>query len=58
LGNQEGKRTLGTPRSRWKDNIKINLGETEWGVMDWIDVTQDREQWNAIVHAVINLRVP
>ena len=27
----EGKRPLGSPRRRWKDNIKINLKEVGWG---------------------------
>jgi hypothetical protein len=29
-----------------------------WGGMDWIDLTQDREQWQAIVNTVMNLQVP
>jgi hypothetical protein len=58
IGKPEGKRTLGTPRSMREDNIKMNLGEREWGVMDWIGLTQNRERWRAIVNEVINLRVP
>jgi hypothetical protein len=27
----EGKRSLGRPRRRWVDNIKIDLKEIEWG---------------------------
>jgi hypothetical protein len=26
------------------DNIKIDLREIEWDVMDWIDLTQDRDR--------------
>jgi hypothetical protein len=31
----EGKRTIERPRGRWVDDIKIYLGEMEWGGMDW-----------------------
>jgi hypothetical protein len=40
------------------DNIKIDLREIGWGVMDWIDLAQDRDQWRALVNMVINLWVP
>jgi hypothetical protein len=36
VGKREGKRPLGTPRPRRKDNIKIDLLEVGWGGMDWI----------------------
>jgi hypothetical protein len=29
VGNPEGKRPLGRPRSRWVDNIKMDLREIE-----------------------------
>jgi hypothetical protein len=40
----EGKRLLGRPRRRWFDNIKMDLREIEWDVMDWIDVGRDRDR--------------
>jgi hypothetical protein len=58
LGKPEGKkRSLGRPRRMWADNIKIDLRDMEWGVMDWIDQAQDRDQWRARVNGVINLQV-
>jgi hypothetical protein len=58
LGKSEGKRPLGKPRRRWPDNIKMDLREIGWEGMGWIDVTQDRDQWRALVNTVMNLRVP
>jgi len=58
VGKPEGKRTLGRPRRRWGDNIRIDLQEEECGYMDWIGLTQDRESWRTLVSAVMKLRVP
>jgi hypothetical protein len=52
------KRSLGRPRSRCKDNIKMELRETEWKGVGWMNVAQDRDQWRAFVNMVMNLRVP
>jgi hypothetical protein len=54
----EGKRPLVRPRRRWVDNNKMDLRETGWDGIDWIDLTQDRDQWRALVNTVMNLRVP
>jgi hypothetical protein len=35
----------------------MDLRETGWSGMDWIDLTQDRDRWRAHVKTVINLRV-
>ena len=58
LGKPEGKRRLGRPRRRWKDNIKMDVQELGCGGMDWIDLAQDRDSWRAVVKAVMNPRVP
>ena len=58
VGKPEGKRTLGRPRRRWEDNIKMDLGEVGCVGMDWIELAQDRDSWRALVDAVMNLRVP
>jgi hypothetical protein len=58
MGNPEGKRQLARPRSRWVDNIRMDLREIGWNGMDWIDLAQDRDHWKALANAILNLRVP
>jgi hypothetical protein len=58
VGKPEGRRSLGRPRRRREDNIKMNLQEVGWGGMDWIDMAQVRDRWRAVVSVVMNLRVP
>jgi hypothetical protein len=36
VGKPEGKRPLGRPRHRWKDNIRMDLREIGWQDMDWM----------------------
>jgi hypothetical protein len=36
----------------------MDLREIGWGVMDWIDLAQDRNQWRALVDMAMNLWVP
>jgi len=54
----EGKRPLGKPKRRWEDSIKTDLQAVECGVMDWIDLAQDRDRCRALVNVVMNLRAP
>jgi hypothetical protein len=58
VGKPDGRRPLGRPGHRCVDNIKMDLREIGWDGMDWIDLAQDRDQWRALVNAVMNLRVP
>jgi hypothetical protein len=58
VGKPEAKRPLGRPRRRWIDNIKIDLLDIKFSVVDWIGLAQDRYRWRALVKAVMNLRVP
>jgi len=44
VGKHEGKRQLGRPRRRWKDNIKVDIKEVGWFGMDWTDLAQDRNR--------------
>jgi hypothetical protein len=58
VGRPEGKRPLGRPRCRWKNNIKMDFREIGIGGANWIQLAQDRVQWRACVNTVMNLRVP
>jgi hypothetical protein len=50
VGKPEGKRSLGRPRYRWVDNIKIDLVEIGLGELDWIGLAQDRYRWRVLVN--------
>ena len=54
----KGKRPLGRPRRRWVDNIRMDLQEVGCGPVDWIGLAQDRDGWQKLVNAVMNLQVP
>jgi hypothetical protein len=58
VGRPEGKRPLGRPRHRWEDNIKMDLREIGIDGANWIQLAQDRFQWQAFVNTVMNLWVP
>jgi len=58
VGKSERKKPFGAPRHRWEDNINMDLQEVECWRMDRINLAQDRDTWQALVNAVINLRVP
>jgi hypothetical protein len=44
VGKPEGKRPLGRLRLRWENNIKMDLQKVGCGIMDWIELAQDRER--------------
>jgi len=58
VGKPEGKRSLGRPRRRWEDNIKMDFREVGCGGMDSIELAQNRDSWRALVNVVMNLLVP
>ena len=57
-GKPEGKRTLGRPRRRWEDNIKMDLEEVRRGCGEWMGLAQDRDRWRALVSTVMDFGVP
>jgi hypothetical protein len=58
VGRPEGKRPLRRSRRRWEGNIKMDLREIGIDKANWIQLAQDRVQWQAFVNTVMNLRVP
>jgi hypothetical protein len=40
VGKREVKRPIGRPRLRWKDGIRMGLGEIDWGVsgFNWLRI--------------------
>jgi hypothetical protein len=40
------------------DNIRLDLGEVGWDVVDCIGLAQDRNKWRVLVNSVMKLRVP
>ena len=57
VGKPEGKRPLGRPRSRWEDNIKMDL-QAVVGGGDWMELAQGRDRWRALVNTVMNFPLP
>jgi hypothetical protein len=58
VGKPEGRSPLGRPRDKRVDNIKMNLLEIWWGIVDWIGLAWDRYRWRALVNVVMNFQVP
>ena len=57
-GKLTGKKTLGRPRRRWEDNIRMDLEDICINAGNWIDSAEDRNYWRALVNAALNLRIP
>jgi hypothetical protein len=54
VGKPEGKRPMERPGRRWEDSIKMELQEVGGGCGDWMELTQDRVRWLALVSTVRN----
>jgi hypothetical protein len=40
-----------------EENIRMYLRKIVWEVVYWVPLTQDRDQWRAVVITVMNLRI-
>jgi hypothetical protein len=47
-GCHTGKRSLGNPRRRWEDSIRMYLEETGSNTRNWVDSVQERDYWRAL----------
>jgi hypothetical protein len=52
------RRPLGRPRRRWEDSITMDHKEIGINTRNWVDSTQDKDCWKALVYAALNFRVP
>ena len=57
MGKRKVRRPLGRPRHRWED-IKMDLKEIEWEVVDWNYLPQDEARLRGVVNVVMNRQVP
>jgi hypothetical protein len=57
-GTADERRPLGRHRSSWENYITLILEEVGLGRQGryWIALAYDREDWRAVVNAVMNLR--
>ena len=51
-GTPAEKRSLGRPRHRWEDNMRMDLKEIGINTRNLIDWAQDRDYWRALDIAI------
>jgi len=56
VGKLEGKRLLESRRRTLEDNIKTDLKKWYW--KEWPGMAKDRDRWQIVLNAVMNIRVP
>jgi hypothetical protein len=57
IGKPERKIQFGRPRRR-RGDMRMDLRETGWELVDWIRLAEDRLQWWAVVNRVMTLLIP
>ena len=56
IGTPTGKRPLGRPRSRWEDNIRMDIKRICINTKNCVDSAQDRDYWRTLLNAALNLQ--
>jgi len=56
VGEPKRKRSTRRPGRGSEDSIKMDLREMEG--LDWIYLTQQRDQWELLMNTVTKLRIP
>ena len=54
----EGRRTLGRHKHRRVHYTTVNVKKICWDGVEWIYVAGSRDTWQAVVDAILNIRVP
>ena len=57
-GTPVGERNLERLKSNWDDNVRMDLKEIGFNTTNWVDSSQDKDYWRALVNAALKLRVP
>ena len=47
------KETFGKSMGKWEENIRMDLKEIGINTRNWVDSTQDRDYWRALVNGAI-----
>ena len=45
------------PRRRWENNVRMDLKEIGINMRNWIDLSQNRDYWRALVKAALTLQI-
>jgi hypothetical protein len=51
------EQTIWRVRSRWENNIKLDIKETEYKNVAWNHLAPDRVQWRFLPNTIMNFRV-
>jgi hypothetical protein len=55
VGRPEGKRSLGRPRRRREDNIKMDLADIWIDRSNWMWLAENRVQWQVFVNTIMKV---